>query len=117
MVKPQEINIDLLQAAVATKRFKRFVQYIHPDFIFKPFNEYLMQRLDAFARGEIKKMMVFMPPQHGKSQLTTRDLPPYILGLNPAKKISITSYSATVAHDFARDAKNIMTEKILPCAN
>lgn len=108
MPKPPRINIDELHAAAATKRFRRFVEYIKPDYIFKPFNEYLMQRLDAFARGEIKKLMVFMPPQHGKTQLTTRLAPAFVLGVRPEKKISISSYSATVAHSFARDVKNII---------
>ena len=109
MIKPPSIDIDKINAALATKRLKRFVEYIKPDYIFKPFNEYMMERLDAFARGEIKKLMVFLPPQHGKSQLTTRILPAYILGKRPEKKIAISSYSATVAHEFARDAKNIIT--------
>lgn len=108
MTKLPKVDIDLINAALATKRFKRFVEYVKPDYIFKPFNEYLMERLDAFAEGKIKKLMVFMPPQHGKSQLTTRMNPAYILGKHPEKKVSITSYSATVAHEFARDVKNIM---------
>lgn len=108
MIKPPSIDIEGINAALATKRFMRFVEYIKPDYVFKPFNEYLMERLNAFARGEIKKLMIFMPPQHGKSQLSTRMLPAYLLGLSPEKKISISSYSATIARSFAKDAKNVM---------
>lgn len=108
MQKLPAIDINAVNAALATKRFRRFVEYVKPDYIFKPFNEYFMERLDAFARGEIKKLMVFMPPQHGKSQLSTRMAPAYILGKIPSKKISISSYSATIAKGFAKDIKNIM---------
>lgn len=47
-----------------------------------------------------------MPPQHGKSELTSRLFPAYLLGKNPKRKIIISSYSATIAHEFARDIKN-----------
>ena len=44
--------------------------------------------LTLFAEGKIKKLMVFMPPQHGKSEGSTRRLPAYILGRNPDNKIA-----------------------------
>lgn len=109
MPKLPVIDINAVNAALAAKRFRRFVQRIKPDYTFKPFNEYIIERLNAFAIGEIKKLMVFIPPQHGKSQLTTRMGPAFILGKRPACKISITSYSATVAHEFGRDVKNILS--------
>lgn len=75
----------------------------------KYFHKYIIGRLEAFERGEIKKLMVFMPPQHGKTELTSRLFPAYLLGKNPQRKIVISSYSATIAHEFARDAKNYIT--------
>ena len=108
MLKLPVIDIERAKSEAASRRFNWFVEYIKPDYIFKPFNQYLMARLDAFAKGEIKKLMVLMPPQHGKSQLTTRMNPAFILGKRPVCKISISSYSATVAHEFGRDAKNII---------
>ena len=41
--------------------------------------------LDKFAHGEIKKMIVQMPPQHGKSEGSSRKLPAFMLGLDPDK--------------------------------
>jgi len=55
--------------------------------------------------------MVFMPPQHGKSELTTRRLPAYMVGLNPDLKIAICSYSATIASNFNRDIQRIIDDK------
>jgi hypothetical protein len=66
MQKPLKFDIEAAKGALATKNFKRFVEYIKPDYIFKPFNEYIMSRLQDFSEGKVKKMMVFMPPQHGK---------------------------------------------------
>lgn len=44
--------------------------------------------------------MVFMPPQHGKSELTTRRMPAFVLGKKPEKRIGIGSYSSTYAKGF-----------------
>lgn len=55
--------------------------------------------------------MVFMPPQHGKSELTTRRLPAYLMGLNPDLKLAICSYSATIASNFNRDIQRIIDDR------
>lgn len=55
--------------------------------------------------------MVFMPPQHGKSEMTTRRLPAFLVGRNPDLKIAICSYSATIASNFNRDIQRIIDDK------
>lgn len=49
--------------------------------------------------------MVFMPPQHGKSELVSRMLPAYLLGKNPSAKVVLASYSATLASSFNRECQ------------
>jgi predicted phage terminase large subunit-like protein len=49
-----------------------------------------------------------MPPQHGKSEGSSRKLPSFVLGLDPDRKIAIGSYAATVAQDFNRDCQRII---------
>jgi hypothetical protein len=52
--------------------------------------------------------MVFMPPQHGKSQLVSRSLPAYLLGKNPNSKIVVASYSSDLSSSFNRDCQRII---------
>lgn len=52
--------------------------------------------------------MVFMPPQHGKSELVSRQLPAYILGKNPKAKVVVSSYSADLSSGFNRDTQRII---------
>lgn len=66
------------------------------------------QMLDKFVRGEIKNLMIFMPPQHGKSEMSSRRLPAYLLGLNPNAKIGLVSYNQTIASKFNRDVQRII---------
>lgn len=74
------------------------------------FHNSYYQKLDDFAEGRIKKLMVFVPPQHGKSEGSTRRLPPYMLGKNPDKKVAIACYNSSKARKFNREIQRIMDE-------
>lgn len=89
-------------------RLKNFSRYVQPDLVMEPFHEIYYEVLDRFAHGRIKKLIVTMPPQHGKSEGSSRKLPSFMLGLNPNKKIAIGSYAATIAQDFNRDVQKII---------
>ena len=68
----------------------------------------LCNYLDKFIRKEIKRLMVFMPPRHGKSELVSRKLPAFIFGCNPDAEIIATSYSADLAGRMNRDCQRII---------
>ena len=64
--------------------------------------------LEHFARGDIRKLIVSVPPQHGKSLGASVMLPAYMLGLNPDLKIAIASYNATLASRFNKRVQRLM---------
>jgi len=68
----------------------------------------LCRLLDEFAARRIKRLMVFMPPRHGKSELVSRCLPAYLLGRDPNASIIATSYSAGLASRMNRDVQRII---------
>ncbi len=68
----------------------------------------MCQYLDRFASGEIKRLMIFAPPRHGKSELVSRRLPAFIMGQNPDAAIIASSYSATLAEQMNRDVQRII---------
>lgn len=70
----------------------------------------LCSKLEAVERGEITRLMVFMPPRHGKSETSTKKFPAYFLGKNPEKEVIVSSYSADLAYDFSRIARNTLKE-------
>jgi hypothetical protein len=104
-------DLTKIRAAIASKSFKDFVKYTKDDYVFNWHHLLLIDYLQRFAKGEIKKLMVFMPPQHGKSELTSRRLPAFILGLNPKAKIIGCSYSADLATSFNRDVQRIIDDE------
>ena len=92
----------------AKKRLINFARYMQPDLSLEPFHQVYYTLLDKFAHGDIRKMIVQMPPQHGKSEGSSRKLPAFLLGLDPDRKICIGSYAATIARDFNRDVQRII---------
>jgi len=92
----------------ARKGLLAFTRYTKTDYEVNWHHEVLCAYLDAFARGDILRLMVFMPPRHGKSELVSRRLPAYMLGRNPNEQIVLSSYSASLASSMCLDVQTIM---------
>lgn len=93
---------DLLSFTKAT--FKKFQS--------SGFHKKYYNILDLFAQGKIKNLIVSAPPQHGKSEGSSRRLPAYIAGKRPDVKQALVSYSATKAEKFGREIMGVMREPI-----
>lgn len=66
----------------------------------------LMDALERVARGECKRLIVSMPPRHGKSELCSIAFPSWFLGQYPDKRVLLASYGAALAHRLSRRARN-----------
>lgn len=98
---------ELVKAAARTNLLV-FSRYMQPSLDIQPFHRMYYHILNEFAHGRIKKLIITMPPQHGKSEGSSRKLPAFLAGLFPDKKIFIGSYAATHAQDFNRDVQKII---------
>jgi predicted phage terminase large subunit-like protein len=85
-----------------------FAVYTRPHYQPNWHHRLLCELLDQFAQRVIKRLMVFMPPRHGKSELVSRCLPAYLLGRDPDCSIIATSYSSSLASRMNRDVQRIM---------
>jgi hypothetical protein len=63
-------------------------------------------QLDRVTAGEIDRLMLLCPPQHGKSQITSRRFPAYMLGRDPREDVISASATADLAEGFGRDVRN-----------
>lgn len=88
-----------------------FCRYVDSDFTMDDFHAKYYRITNMFADGLIPKLIVTVPPQHGKSENVSRKLPPYMLGLDPNKKIALASYNQTFVRGFARDIKRTITSR------
>lgn len=62
--------------------------------------------LQRVADGELKRVMFFEPPRHGKSELVSRYFPAYLLHRFPERYTAVSSYSADLAYTFSRAARD-----------
>lgn len=103
---------EILTRQLASLDFKEFVPYVNRRYSMQWFHEVIADHLQLFADGEIKKLMITMPPQHGKSELSTRSLPCFLFGRNPDLKIALLSYSADKARKFSREVQLRLTSEL-----
>ncbi len=85
-----------------------FSTYIKADYQVNWHHQSVCGLLDDFIKKSIKKLMIWMPPQTGKSTLSSRHCPAFVLGVLPNTKIALCSYAAELAQSFNRDVQRII---------
>lgn len=102
--------LNVWEKELGTRNLFDFTKLTMPTFQSGWFHQKYYSKLNDFAHGRIKKLMVFVPPQHGKSEGSTRRLPAFLIGRDPNKRIAITSYSASKARKFNREIQRVIAE-------
>lgn len=72
---------------------------------------YVQKYMDMVTNKEIRNLMVFLPPRHGKSEQITVRYPPYMLERDPASRLVITSATASLAEKFSRKSRAIVRSR------
>lgn len=96
---------------MARRGLLAFTRFTFPNYRPAPHHSLITDTLDAVCRGEKKRVMIFMPPRHGKSELASKRFPAFFLGKNPDKNIIAASYNSDLAGDFGREVRNIVDSK------
>ena len=88
----------------SAKKFCVFLNYTSPSYSRQWFHTLIANKCQALLEGTLgtNRLMVFCPPQHGKSEVVSRKFPSWALGRNPSLKIVGSSYSAELAQQFSR---------------
>lgn len=85
----------------ASTDFSCYLGYINPDYRLEWFHRVVAEHCQMLFDGKIKNLMVFLPPQHGKSDIISRNFPSWVFGKNPDLKIVGSSYSGDLATGFS----------------
>lgn len=99
---------ELLKRRRARRSLIDFARYTHHGYIPADHHIQIAEKLEAVASGEIKRLMIFMPPRHGKSELASRRFPAWFLGNYPDRSIIAASYNSELAGDFGREVRNLV---------
>jgi predicted phage terminase large subunit-like protein len=70
----------------------------------------LNTKLLDLAAGRIRRLAVFMPPRHGKSQLCSRYFPAWFLGMFPDSRVIQAGYGNSFAATWGRHTRNAIDE-------
>lgn len=85
-----------------------FTQRTFPGYEPAPHHRLIIEKLEAVERGDIRRLMLFVPPRHGKSELASVRFPAWYLGRDPRRKVILASYGAVLAYKFSRRVRNLV---------
>ena len=101
-----------IRKALARSCLAAFVRYTMPGYRMGWVHEEICSELDAFladvVAGRSPRLMLTMPPRHGKSELASRRFPAYALGRYPDLSVISTSYAADLSSRMNRDVQRVI---------
>jgi predicted phage terminase large subunit-like protein len=95
----------------ATSDFLSFCQYVWPEMIVGAHHRKIAAALDRVIAGKTKRLMIAMPPRHGKSQMGSYLFPAYLMGKLPKSKLIVGSHTAELAQRFGRMIRNLVDDE------
>ena len=112
LLEELEILGNLKDKEVAQKKFMKFVKLVWPTFIAGRHHAIMAEAFEKVASGEIKRLIINMPPRHTKSEFASYLLPAWFLGKFPQKKVIQTSHTAELAVGFGRKVRNLVDSDV-----
>ena len=79
-----------------------------PGFIGGKHHEIMADAFEQVAKGELKRLIINMPPRHTKSEFASYLFPAWFLGMYPEKKVIQTAHTAELAVGFGRKVRNLI---------
>ena len=107
----ERIDQERIKLTLARRCLADFALYTDKRYQMNWHHALLCEYLDRFVAKEITRLMVFMPPRYGKSELVSRKLPAFIFGKNPDANIIATSHTADLAQQMNRDVQRIIDDE------
>lgn len=105
-----EARAELAKRELARRSLKHYTLYNFEGFKLSWHHEKLFELLEKVEKGEIKRLMVIMPPRHGKSEICSVQFPSWLIGRNKDRKIIEASYSSDLSADFGRQVRNLVAD-------
>lgn len=90
----------------AHSRLIAYAAYQWPGYRDAAHHRLIARKLEAVERGDIQRLMITMPPRHGKSMLASEFFPAWYLGRNPDHYVVTATYAQDLADDFGRKVKH-----------
>lgn len=106
---------EMASRVLSRRRLLPFVQRMNDRYDAGWVHEDICTRLEKFsddvAAGLSPRLMILMPPRHGKSELASRMFPPWHLGRHPEHEFIACSYNLSLAMGFSRKVKQVIDDE------
>jgi hypothetical protein len=99
---------ELLSRRQARRTLQAFTEFTSERWAASRLHTAICEQFDRVESGEIDRLMLLLPPQHGKSHIASRRYPAYSLGHDPRHDIISASATGTLAEEFGRDVRNLI---------
>ena len=112
-VESRRLKLELRLAQMAEvegcqEDFLTYVKKIWPEFVAGAHHKMISKKFEGIASGEIKRLIINMPPRHTKSEFASYLFPSWIIGREPKTKIIQTTHTAELAVNFGRKVRNLI---------
>lgn len=71
-------------------------------------HEVISAALEEVEAGRMPRLIITMPPRHGKSELASRRFPAWFMGRDPYRQLIFSTYNDDFAQDFGRSVRETM---------
>ena len=94
----------------AQKTFMTYVNHVYDGFIVGRHHKIIAEKLERIASGDLKRLIVNMPPRHSKSEFASYLMPSWFLGRNPKLKIIQATMNTELAVRFGRKVRDLIAD-------
>jgi predicted phage terminase large subunit-like protein len=115
---PEDASPQQIFRAILARDFRAFVEYVfgvlRPGTPFKPnwHIDAMAHKVSQVSTGEVKRLIITVPPRHLKSIIASVALPAWYLGHNPSERVVCVSYSAELAKTHANDFRRVVADPV-----
>jgi predicted phage terminase large subunit-like protein len=117
-LSPENASPQQIYRAILATDFRAFVDYVfgllRPGIEFKPnwHIDAMAHKVSQVASGDVKRLIITVPPRNLKSIIASVALPAWYLGHNPSERVVCVSYSAELAKTHSNDFRRVVTDPV-----
>ena len=110
LLEDQAKRLELRERA--QEEFMPYVHHVYENFIEGTHHRIIAEKLERIAKGDLKRLIVNMPPRHSKSEFASYLMPSWFLGRNPKLKIIQATMNTELAVRFGRKVRDLIADPI-----